>query len=412
MINEKRKILNWASRWQVAAEKARMPIAGCLSPITCHLLLFFMLYRSLLRPLLFRLPPETAHELALRSLALTPNVIRRLLGNRIEHNSFGELVRFGLNFANPVGLAAGFDKDGIALAGLAALGFGFIEAGTVTLQPQAGNDRPRLFRLLEDKALINRAGFNNKGAAAFAQRVRQSNPRRDYVLGVSIGKSRIAPLEQAVEDYTKSFELVYPVADYIAVNVSSPNTPGLRDLQRPEQLETLLRALQECNIHLSKQAEQTQLPLLVKLSPDLEPEELEQIVDVVRRTSVAGIIATNTTTSREGLLTSAQRVQTYGAGGLSGQPLRDRSNKMIAKLYQLTSGSIPLVGVGGIFTAEDAWQKISAGASLVQLYTGFIYQGPRIAGEINDGLQEIMSREGVRSLDEAVGCRAKEFVAA
>lgn len=383
--------------------------------ITYHLSLItvFMIYRSLLRPLLFRLPPETAHELALYSLALAPNLTKHFLGSRVEQHTFGELMRFGLRFPNPVGLAAGFDKDGIALEALAALGFGFIEAGTVTFHPQPGNDRPRLFRLPEDKALINRAGFNNKGASAFVQRVRQSSAKRNYVLGVSIGKSKIVPLESAIDDYTKSFETVYPVADYIAVNVSSPNTPGLRDLQRPEQLETLLRALQKRNIELSKEAGRTTvMPLLVKLSPDLAPEEFEQIVDVIRRTSVAGIIATNTTTGREDLRTVAERVQAYGAGGLSGQPLRARSNKIIARLYQLTSGSIPLIGVGGIFTAKDAWDKISAGASLAQLYTGFIYQGPGIAREINEGLHEIMSREGIRSLDEAVGCRAREFAAA
>ena len=371
-----------------------------------------MLYRSLLRPILFRLPPETAHELALHSLALVPNLTKRFLASRVEPGAFGELQRFGLKFSNPVGLAAGFDKDGIALEGLAALGFGFIEAGTVTFQPQPGNERPRLFRLPEDKALINRAGFNNKGAAAFAQRVGQSSTRRDYVLGVSIGKSKSVPLEQAIDDYTRSFEVVYPVADYVAVNVSSPNTPGLRDLQHAEHLKTLLQTLQQRNLYLSKVAARTgPLPLLVKLSPDLNQEELEQIVDVAQRTEIAGIIATNTTISREGLRTSANQVEAFGAGGLSGQPLRACSDRMIAQLHQLSSGKIPLIGVGGIFNAEDAWQSICSGASLIQLYTGFIYQGPGIAGEINAGLVEIMRREGLRSLDDAVGCRAKEFAA-
>lgn len=367
-----------------------------------------MLYRSLLRPLLFRLSPETAHELALHTLSFSPGLVKRLLAPRPVQKSVGELRRFGLSFPNPVGLAAGFDKDGIALESLAALGFGFIEAGTVTYEPQPGNPRPRLFRLPQDKALINRAGFNNKGAVAFAQYVRTHRP--DCVLGVSIGKSKTAPVENAVEDYLRSFEIVYPVADYIAVNVSSPNTPGLRELQRAEQLEALLSALQRRNRELSEQSGRARLtPLLVKLAPELEPEDLKHIVDVVKRTGVAGLIATNTTTRREGLRTAKAEIAACGEGGLSGMPLRERSTNMIATLYNLTSGLIPIAGVGGVFTAEDAWEKICAGASLIQLYTGFIYQGPRIAQEINEGLERIISREGFGTLDEAVGSRAKEL---
>src|SRR5215510_3389888 len=230
-----------------------------------------MVYRSLLRPLLFRLPPETAHELALHSLSLAPP---KLLAKRgLTQNP---ISKFGLLFSNPVGLAAGFDKNGIALRPLAALGFGFIEAGTVTYHPQPGNPRPRLFRLSEDQALINRAGFNNDGAGAFAQRVRRQ--RSDCMLGVSIGKSKITPLENATEDYLKSFELVYEVADYIAVNVSSPNTPQLRELQQSEQLTSLLSALLARNRELAKP-----VPLLVKLSPDLKRCELEMIVEIVER---------------------------------------------------------------------------------------------------------------------------------
>jgi dihydroorotate dehydrogenase len=370
-----------------------------------------MLYRSLLRWLLFRLPPETAHELALQTLASAPRLSGLLAGSNSNEIPFGKLERFGLNFTNPVGLAAGFDKDGVALQGLAALGFGFIEAGTVTFHPQPGNARPRLFRLPEDQALINRAGFNNKGAAAFAQRVAASvEKEREYVLGVSIGKSKIARLDEAIEDYLQSFTLVYPVADYVAVNVSSPNTPGLRDLQQANQLEALLAALQERNKELSKQNNRSkELPLLVKLSPDIAAPDLEQIASVASRTSVTGIIATNTTIRREGLKSSAEEIQACGDGGLSGLPLRAPSNRMISRLYKLTAGKIPLIGVGGIFNAEDAWEKICAGASLVQLYTGFIYQGPGIVADINEGLQKIINREGMRSLDEAVGCRADEF---
>jgi dihydroorotate dehydrogenase len=368
-----------------------------------------MLYRSLLRPLLFRLPPETAHELALHSLPLLlePQFARGLISGRYKRAPFGELKRFGLGFTNPVGLAAGFDKDGVALEALAALGFGFIEAGSVTFQPQPGNPRPRLFRLPLDKALINRAGFNNEGASAFAKRVKKQRP--DCVLGVSIGKSKAAPMENAVADYLKCFELIYPVADYVAVNVSSPNTPGLRELQRPDQLETLLRALQERNRELAQPELKGPLPILVKLAPDLGDRELEDIVAVATRTNVAGIIATNTTVSREGLRTPKTKLETIGQGGLSGAPLQQHATQMIAQLYRLTRGSMPLVGVGGIFNAEDAWEKICAGASLVQLYTGLIYEGPSIAKEINDGLAQILKSQGFRSFDEAIGCRAGEL---
>lgn len=368
----------------------------------------FMLYRSLLRPLLFRLPPETAHELALHSLSLTPKLTTTLLGDHFKRSPFGKLRRFGLTFSNPVGLAAGFDKDGIALESLAALGFGFIEAGTVTYRPQPGNERPRLFRLPLDKALINRAGFNNQGATAFAERVKHNKP--DCVLGVSIGKSRVVSIEDATADYLRSFEVVYPVADYVAVNVSSPNTPGLRELQKAEQLDELLRALQKRNRELSLKVDgRGVLPLLVKLSPDLDREGLKEVVAVAQRNEVAGLIATNTTTNRAPLETNGEKVQACGEGGLSGAPLRRRSREMIATLYNLTAGSLPLIGVGGIFTAEDAWDMISAGASLLQIYTGFIYEGPAIAKKLNEGLRLILSSKGFVSLDEAVGSRAKEL---
>ena len=367
-----------------------------------------MLYRSLLRPLLFRLPPETAHELALQSLSLAPQLTRRILGDRFGRSPFGKLGRFGLTFSNPVGLAAGFDKDGVALESLAALGFGFIEAGTVTHHPQPGNEKPRLFRLPRDRALINRAGFNNGGARAFARRAQESHP--DCVLGVSIGKSKVVALKDAVADYLESFEAVYDVADYVAVNVSSPNTPGLRELQQPDQLNELLRALQRRNVELSEQhGGRDVLPILVKLSPDLDQVELRNVVDVARQNKVAGLIATNTTTSRDGLETSAAEVQAIGEGGLSGAPLLPRSKHVIATLYNLTQGTMPLIGVGGIFNAADAWEMITAGASLVQIYTGFIYEGPSIVNEINDGLRRLVSNAGFVSLDEAVGSRAHEL---
>jgi dihydroorotate dehydrogenase len=367
-----------------------------------------MLYRSLLRSLLFRLPPETAHELALGSLSVAPKFTAKAIGRRYQRSPFGTLRRFGLSFSNPIGLAAGFDKNGVALESLAAFGFGFIEAGTLTYHPQPGNERPRLFRLPLDKALINRAGFNNQGAQAFVERVLQNKP--DCVLGVSIGKSRIVGLEDAVADYLKSFEIVYPVADYVAVNVSSPNTPRLRELQESSQLDLLLQALQRRNRELADQTDgHGILPLLVKVSPDLDRNELQDVVKVALKHKVAGLIATNTTIRRSPLQTPAGQIEACGEGGLSGAPLLGRAAATIAKLYVMTGGALPLIGVGGIFTPEDAWTMISAGASLLQIYTGFIYEGPSIAANINDGLRRIVSSKGFVSLDEAVGSRAKEF---
>jgi dihydroorotate dehydrogenase len=372
-----------------------------------------MLYRSLLRPVLFRLPPETAHEMALRAvrLSLGARWLRRLAAGRSGAAAQAGLRRFGLNFRNPVGLAAGFDKNGTAAEGLAALGFGFIETGTVTQQAQPGNPRPRLFRLPLDGALINRQGFNNHGAAALARRLAAHRP--DCVLGINIGKSRVVPLDKAIDDYLASFETIYTVADYIAVNVSSPNTPNLRELQRAGALSALLEALQERNRELAHRHGRAQaLPLLVKIAPDLEMRELESIVEVAEAAKLAGIIATNTTLSRAHLRTPAEEIAACGEGGLSGKPLRRRSTEIIAALYRLTGGRLTIVGVGGISSASDAWEKICAGASLVQLYTGFIYEGPGVVRRINEGLAELMTREGFRSLDEAVGCRAGELAAA
>ncbi len=367
-----------------------------------------MIYRSLLRPLLFRLPAETAHELALTSFSFGSKLTKQLAGDRYRRSPFGKLRRFGLTFDNPVGLAAGFDKDGMALSSFASLGFGFIEAGTVTYHPQAGNKRPRLFRLPLDKALINRAGFNNKGAAAFVKRVAANKP--DCVLGVSIGKSKLVDLESAVADYLKTFELIYPIADYVAVNVSSPNTARLRELQQSDRLDALLQGLQARNDKLaSKTGRSTLLPLLVKLSPDLEKDDLQAVVKIVERHKVAGLIATNTTIKRAGLRTSVDKVNAFGAGGLSGAPLRPQAAKVIATLFKLTRGTLPIIGVGGIFNASDAWELIAAGASLIQVYTGFIYEGPSIAKNINEGLRRIVSGQGFVSLDEAVGCRAADY---
>ncbi len=339
------------------------------------------LYRSIVGPILFRLPAESAHEFALRSLslALASTTTRRFVARRLQSEPFGKLRRFGLEFRNPIGLAAGFDKNGTAAQALAALGFGFIEVGSVTSERQPGNPRPRLFRLPRDRALINRAGFNNCGAAQLAENVRKHRP--DCIVGVNIGKSRQVAIENAIPDYLTSFDAVYDLADYIAVNVSSPNTPNLRELQRPHRLADLVKNLQQRNDELARRGSlERAKPLLIKIAPDLTEAEL---------------------------LTSPAEVAACGEGGLSGAPLRGRANEVIALIYRLTQGQLPIIGVGGVFTAADAWEKICAGANLIQLYTGFIYEGPGVARRINEGLAEILRREGFRSLDEAVGSQVK-----
>ena len=366
------------------------------------------LYDSIIRPILFRLPAETAHEFALRSLSITlgNKSVRNLVARRFQREPFGKLHRFGIEFRNPIGLAAGFDKNGIAAPALSALGFGFIEVGTVTSEPQPGNPRPRIFRLPRDRALINRLGFNNCGAAQLSENIKRG--RLDCVLGVNIGKSRRVAIEDAIPDYLATFGAVYEVADYIAINVSSPNTPNLRELQRAGLLSELLTALQERNMELATRFSlSAPRPLLIKIAPDLNEAEIASIVGVALKNGIAGIIATNTTISRDGLQTPPERVNSCGEGGLSGAPLQDRSNEIIALIYRLTGGLLPIVGVGGVFTAQDAWEKIGAGASLIQLYTGFIYDGPSVARHINEGLAAILKRNDFSSFDEAIGCRAR-----
>jgi dihydroorotate dehydrogenase len=362
-------------------------------------------YKRILRPILFRLPAESAHELATSSLtlALKAKPVRSLIERRNQTATSEKLNRFGLEFENPIGLAAGFDKNGTGAQALSALGFGSIEVGTVTSEAQPGNPKPRLFRLPKDRALINRLGFNNYGAAQLAENIRRHRP--GCILGVNIGKSRSVALEDAIPDYLRSLDAVYGVADYIAVNVSSPNTPNLRDLQQAERLQDLLNALQRRNNELADARSGGSKPLLLKIAPDLNESEIEAIIDVALRVNISGIIATNTTVSRDGLRTPANEVQSFGDGGLSGAPLRNRSNQVVSLIYRLTRGKLPIIGVGGVFTAEDAWEKICAGASLIQLYTGFIYEGPSVARRINLGLADIMKREGLSSIDEAIGRR-------
>ena len=349
---------------------------------------------------MFRFDPERIHEFAMRRLEAAGRSERltRMLRSRyfMESPKLSQEL-WGIRFPNPVGIAAGFDKNARLVNVLPHLGFGFVEVGTVTSEPQAGNPKPRMFRLSKDKALINRLGFNNDGADVVAARLAKSGAHMVPV-GVNIGKLRKVPNQEAVADYLRTFEKLFPYGDYFVVNVSSPNTPGLRELQGREFLEELVRALKAKNADLSRQQGGRPRPLLVKIAPDVLPKDLEGILHVTRSERLDGIIATNTTTSRVGLKSNVQQ-----EGGLSGRPLAERSTKLIREIHQQTDGNVPIVGVGGVFTAEDAWEKIRAGATLVQLYTGFIYGGPATPSRVNEGLVELLEQNGYEHVADAVG---------
>ncbi len=334
-----------------------------------------------IRPLLFRLDPERAHNLTLNVLrfvgAFPP--LRELVRRKFfAHRQF-PVNLFGLTFINPVGLAAGYDKDGLAWRGLAALGFGHIEVGTVTPQPQAGNPKRRVFRIPEERAVINRMGFPGRGAEFVAKNVeRLTFKRSNVILGINIGKNKDTPNEEAARDYLYLLEKFSPLADYLTVNVSSPNTVGLRRLQARDHLEDLLRQLAD-----ARRTAYNERPILVKLAPDLTDAELDDALDAIIRNGMDGVIATNTTTSREGVR-SPMAAET---GGLSGAPLAGRSTSIIRKIYQRTEGKPPIIGVGGIMTPDDAKAKFDAGATLVQVYTGLIYQGPGLVRAIIEHLR-------------------------
>jgi dihydroorotate dehydrogenase len=354
------------------------------------------LYRLLLQPFMFRLDPERAHHLTLgllQRLAQMPFLLKRW--QPLQHAALQTQLA-GLHFPNPVGLAAGFDKSATAVAAFPVLGFGFVEIGTVTPRPQLGNPLPRLFRVPTDEAVINRMGFNNDGATAVAQRLKILTRRAP--IGVNLGKNADTPLEQALNDYRAGLRQLFDVGDYVAVNVSSPNTPGLRALQSSASLRTLLSGMQDCNQALARARQVQPRPLFVKIAPDLQPSELDDIVEAVQTSALDGIIATNTTIGREGLTSVISE-----RGGLSGRPLRQRSTEVIRHLYRCSRGRIPIIGVGGIFSAEDAYEKICAGATLVQLYTGLIYRGPCLPHRINVGLVRLLQRDGLTHLSQAVG---------
>jgi dihydroorotate dehydrogenase len=340
-------------------------------------------YKFFIRPLLFLFDPESVHHFTFRLLAIggklpfVRSVIRAMY--RLEDPKL-EREYFGIKFKNPVGLAAGFDKDALIIDELSDFGFGFIEIGTVTPLPQPGNDRPRLFRLPMDKAVINRMGFNNRGMEEAVKNLRKRKSK--VIIGGNIGKNKVTPNEQASDDYLKCFEELFPVVDYFVVNVSSPNTPNLRELQDKAPLTDLLTRIQALN-----DTKPVRKPVLLKIAPDLTRQQLQDIVEIVKITRLDGLIATNTTISRAGLQTDEQRISDIGAGGLSGRPVFDASNKVIRFLRDKLGPEFPIIGVGGIMSPEDAQQKLNAGASLIQIYTGFIYEGPGFIKRINKYLR-------------------------
>jgi dihydroorotate dehydrogenase len=368
-------------------------------------------YRKLLRPILFTQNAEQIHERTMRALHWVGQ--RDLFCSAVE-SFFGapELPSdvFGLHFPNPVGLAAGMDKHAEALPAWPALGFGFTELGAVTWLPQPGNPSPRIFRAIPDAAIVNRMGFNNLGAEAVAETLAQWRALDRWPahpVGINLGKSKVTPLEKAPEDYAKSFRALKPHLDFFVVNVSSPNTPNLRKLQDKSALDEILAAIQEIQGGPAESSNQPSRPVLVKVAPDLSFDALDEMLQLVKPRRIAGIVATNTTISRPGASDpELQRVYSE-SGGLSGRPLRPRSTEVIRHLYGQTQGNLPIIGVGGIFDAADAWEKIAAGASLVQIYTGMVYEGPGTAKAIVKGLLEKLEQAGLGELKEAVGIAHK-----
>lgn len=336
------------------------------------------MYKLFIRPILFRFNAESVHHftMALIRVPLIRGILRKIYGFDRQNLS---REFFGLTFKNPVGLAAGFDKNAENIDSLAALGFGFIEIGTLTPRPQDGNERPRLFRLIPDNAIINRMGFNNIGTTEAIENLKRR--KSDVIIGGNIGKNKVTPNEDALSDYIKAFNGLFDYVDYFTVNISSPNTPNLRSLQEKEPLNELLGGVQAEN-----QKRENPKPILLKIAPDLTDPQLDDIIEIVQQNKLDGIIATNTTISRDGLKSAETKVRAIGAGGLSGKPVTERSTEVIRYIHTKTNGNIPIIGVGGIHSAADAAAKIAAGASLVQVYTGFIYEGPRLVKQIKKAL--------------------------
>jgi dihydroorotate dehydrogenase len=341
------------------------------------------MYKLFVRPILFLFDPEKIHHFtfaALQFFGRLPFAKSLLRFFYVKNSPALERELFGIKFKNPVGLAAGFDKDAKLIDELACLGFGFIEIGTLTPKAQPGNDKPRLFRLPQDQALINRMGFNNQGVLAAVERLKKR--KSEIIVGGNIGKNKITPNENAVDDYNYCFEALYPHVDYFVVNVSSPNTPGLRELQEKELLKNLMLHVKQLST-----AKEKPKPVLLKIAPDLTTSQLDDIVEILIATKTDGVIATNTTISREDLSTSQQMITSIGNGGLSGKPVTKKSTEVISYLRSKLGKNYPIIGVGGIMSTEDAVEKIKAGADLIQIYTGFIYEGPGFAKRICSTLE-------------------------
>jgi dihydroorotate dehydrogenase len=352
----------------------------------------------LIRWILFRFDPEFIHRVAHRFLRMVPAGLARWRRPRPDPRL--RVRCLGLDFDSPIGLAAGFDKGDVSVAALLGMGFSHLEIGTITPRPQPGNDRPRIFRLPEHRALVNRMGFNNEGAAACAGRLAALDPAaRTGIVGINVGKNKATPNERALDDYLACIDALHPFADYLVVNISSPNTPGLRQLQEREALDHLLRG---CVARLKEKAPGK--GLVVKLAPDLTPEALDEAVDVAIAAGVAAIAATNTTLSRAGVEGHPHASE---AGGLSGAPLTSRATEVIRRVAVRAAGRVPVIGSGGVMSAEDAWEKLRAGATLVQVYTGFIYGGPAFPSQLNAGLVRLMDRDGFGSVQEAIGADLK-----
>jgi dihydroorotate dehydrogenase len=365
-------------------------------------------YKSIVRPYLFSKDPEESHEKILRwlgrfeGLSDSLDLVYRVNDTRLQ-------VEIGpLKFSNPVGLAGGFDKNALAPKTIASFGFGFMEVGAITAQAQPGNPKPRLYRLPEDMALINRLGFNNEGAAAIAAKLARLKALGRYPkipLGMNIGRTKIVETKDAVGDFLSCFEKLFPYGDFFTLNVSSPNTPNLRDLQEKNLLRDLLAAVQEKNRALAAAGKIAPKPVFVKIAPDMEFSQVDGILEVVDATKLTGVVATNATAFHRAGLKSPNGPE---AGGLSGRPITSMVTSFIAHIYRQTHGKIPIIGVGGIFDAHDAYEKIKAGANAVQIYTGWIYEGPGAVKRINQGLLRIMERDGIKRISDAVGVAEKQ----
>ncbi len=366
-----------------------------------------MIWPYLVRPVLFCGDAERTHYRAMAAFstaAAIPGALEQLRRMTTVADDRLCMEVLGRRFLNPVGLAAGFDKDARWHHLLASFGFGFIEVGTITDQAQEGNPKPRMFRLPADQALLNRLGFNNAGAEVARERLNRSPPT--CILGINIGKSKVTPNDQAISSYLSSFKTLWPFAHYVTINVSSPNTPGLRALQDRTPLLELLNAIQSENHALAQQWQGAPKPVLVKIAPDLNDQQVEDVVEIALEAKLAGVIATNTTISRAGLKTSAEQVAKYGDGGISGRPVHQRSCEVVRRLFQRSGGQLLVIGVGGIFDGDDAWRMIGAGASLVQVYTGFIYGGPFTVANINRTLVKRIEEHGLSHLRQWIGAAA------